>query len=247
MPDRHRHDEFIWALIFSLIINLLFVFALLTQRHVEKSSGPQPFVVSIAASRRALSEQSSAIPGPIMPVSAKRKKPLEPPPIFQPQNSRVAPVLPAPDNEREAMISPMTAPEQTETETAQPALAPTGESPAATTGKETAAGLSIWGDKIAGDHYTAAEYLAGEKPPYPIRADRNGWEGTVLLTLSINTKGEVEKVGIAKSSGYALLDQQARASVRTWRFNPARRNGIAVNETVQLPVIFRPARPKYTQ
>ena len=125
-----------------------------------------------------------------------------------------------------------------------PALDTTGENAASTITKETAAGLSIFGDKMAGDHYTAPEYLDGEKPSYPKRAERNGWEGTVLLNLWINANGEVEKVGIAKTSGYELLDQQARASVVAWRFKPARRNGIAIAIAVQQPIIFRPTLPK---
>ncbi|MDO9081372.1 MAG: energy transducer TonB [Desulfuromonadales bacterium] len=117
----------------------------------------------------------------------------------------------------------------------------------ATPGKEISGGLSIFRDKTARDNYTAAEYLVGEKPPYPKQAERNGWAGTVLLNLSINAKGEVEKVGIAKSSGYKLLDQQARQSVSAWRFKPARRNGYAIAVTVQQPIIFRPTPPEKVQ
>lgn len=240
MPDRHRHEEFIWALIFSLIINLLFVFALLAQRYGQKTPGLQPFVVSIATNHQALPSQSRAIPGPIaIPVAAKSKKTLEPPLTLRPQSSSVDPVLPVRDNEVK-----VTATEMAGAETVLPSLAPAGESNAAAIDKEIAAGLSIWGDKRAGDHYTAPEYLAGEKPPYPKRAERNGWEGTVLLTLLINANGEVEKVGIAKTSGYELLDQQARKSVSAWRFKPARRHGIAITETVQQPIIFRPPLPE---
>jgi protein TonB len=114
-------------------------------------------------------------------------------------------------------------------------------------GKEISGGLSIFGDKTARDNYTAPEYLVGEKPPYPKQAERNGWAGTVLLNLLINAKGEVEKVGIAKSSGYKLLDQQACQSVGAWRFKPARRNGHAIAVTVQQPIIFRPTPPEKVQ
>lgn len=247
MSDRHRHDEFIWALVFSLLVNLLFVLALLAQRSVAKSSGVQPFVVTITASHRALAKQSLAIPGPtVIPAPAKSHKVPEPPPTFQPQSSSIAPLLPVPDNEGEAAISPVTAPERAEEETALPVVAPAGESPAATTDKETADGRSIGGDKIAEGYYTAAEYLAGEKPPYPKRAARNGWEGTVLLTLLININGEVGKVGIAKSSGYELLDRQACASVGAWRFKPARRNGSAIAVTILQPITFGPILPENT-
>lgn len=245
MPHRQRHDEFIWALIFSLIVNLFFIFALLAQRYVAKSPGLQPFVVSIAVSRQTLPQQSHANPGPtaILPP-AKTKKMLIPPRPLRAQSASLGPPQPAQENRGEATISPMTAPESTRTATALPSLPTATES--ATTGiaKETAGDLSIWGDKIAGEHYTAPEYLGGEKPPYPKRAERHGWAGTVLLNLWINAKGEVEKVEIAKTSGYELLDSQARASVGAWRFKPARRNGIAIAVAVQQPIIFRPTLSK---
>lgn len=239
MPDRQRHDEFIWALIFSLIINLLFIFALLAQRYVDKSPGLQPFVVSIAASQ-SLPGHSSAIPGPtVIQTPTKINKVVKSPPALQPQSASIAPTLPTKDSDKTS-ISPAAT---TEID-ALPALGTAGENSTSATTKETAAGLSIFGDKMAGDHYTAPEYLGGEKPAYPKRAERNGWEGTVLLNIWINANGEVEKVGIAKTSGYELLDQQARASVVAWRFKPARRNGIAIAVTVQQPIIFRPTLPK---
>ena len=242
MPDRHRHDEFIWALIFSLIINFLFVFALLTQRYVKKSP-LQPFIVSIAARHQALPAESPAIPAPdTIPVAVEKRAPA-PPPTLRPQNKSVEPVLPARANDEEATLSPMTTAARTGPEIALSSLTTAGESAPATLGKEISDGLSIFEDKSAGDNYTAPEYLVGEKPPYPKWAERNGWEGTVLLTLSIDANGEVQKLEIAKSSGYELLDQQARKSVSAWRFKPARRNGMTIAVTVQQPVIFRSTPP----
>ena len=242
MPDRHRHDEFIWALIFSLLINLLFVFALLAPRSGDKSPGLQPLVISVTARHQQFPKQTSAIAGPsAMPARAKTEKTLDPPPIFRPQSASIDPALPARNSAAEAASRPLPTPPLTATVLSP--LAPAGESATATvakeTAQETAAGLSIGGDKMAEDHYTAAEYLDGEKPPYPKRAERNGWEGTVLLRLAITATGAVEKVEIAKTSGYELLDQQARASVSAWRFKPARRNGLAIAVTVQQPILFR--------
>jgi len=243
VPDRLRHDEFIWALICSIIINLLFVFALLAQRNDAKSLGLQPFVVSIAANRQTLANQSHANPDPnALQSPAKTQKTIKSPPTLQVQSTSVDSTRPA--EESEAITSPATAPDRAGTQIAPPSLATAGANATAAIAKESEAGLSIWGDKITGDHYTAPEYLGGEKPPYPKRAERNGWEGTVVLNLSINANGEVEKVGIAKTSGYELLDQQARASVSAWRFKPARRNGIAIAVAVQQPIIFRPTLPK---
>ena len=250
MSDRHRHDEFIWALILSLIINLLFVFTLMGQRSVEKSPNHQPFVVSITPSQRVLPGDSPAtLHAKAVPVQTKRKKTAQPLTTIPAQNPGANPALSTQNNDEEATISPAMEITTwiTSAETDLTPLTTTGEGATATIGKETAGGLSIFEDKTAGGNYTAPEYLVGEKPPYPKQAERNGWAGTVLLTLSINANGEVEKVGIAKTSGYDLLDHQARQCVGTWRFKPARRNGMAVAVTVQQPVIFRPTPPEKVQ
>ena len=246
MPNRQRHDEFIWALIFSLIINLLFIVALVGQSYLKKSSGSQPFVVSLAASQAILPGQSSArVSADALSLPAQKKITTKTPPALQPQSISADPLLPTGDNPEEGTINPASAAVSAGDESAPPRSAATGTDSTATGGKESADAVSIFGDKITGDNYTAAEYLTGEKPPYPKRAERNGWEGTVLLTLLINTDGEVEKVGIAKTSGYELLDRQACESVGAWRFQPARRNGIAIATTVQQPIIFRPTpRPE---
>ncbi|MDZ4185642.1 MAG: energy transducer TonB [Desulfuromonadales bacterium] len=248
MPDRHRHDGFIWALILSLIINLLCVFALLAQRERVKSLGFQPFIVSIALNQQVQSGEHTVSNGaPPLPPPAKRKKRVETPTTLPPLHKNVQLALPTTDSQGERPLPPKSGTETAGAESDLSPLTTEGESVDATPGKEISGGLSIFGDKTVRDYYTAPEYLVGEKPPYPKQAERNGWAGTVLLNLSINAKGEVEKVGIAKSSGYKLLDQQACQSVGAWRFKPARRNGHAIAVTVQQPIIFRPTPPKKVQ
>jgi protein TonB len=45
---------------------------------------------------------------------------------------------------------------------------------------------------------------------------------------------------VLKSSGYDMLDQSALETVRArWRFIPARRDGVPVADTVQVPIRFR--------
>lgn len=243
MADRQRHDGFIWALILSLIINLLFVFALLIQRDGTRTSGFRPFVVSIALNPQGRNnEHTLSINAPPLPPPAKSNKMLEPPTTLPPPPQNVQSALPPTDSPVETTPHPEAGDDAAGTETG---LSAAGKSAGATKAEEINGGLSIFGDKTAGDNYTAPEYLVGEKPPYPKQAERKGWAGTVILNLSINAKGEVEQVGIAKSSGYRLLDQQARQSVGAWRFKPARRNGIATAVTVQQPIIFRsiPSEP----
>jgi len=49
---------------------------------------------------------------------------------------------------------------------------------------------------------------------YPLLARRRGWEGIVKLGMHIDATGRLSRVRILHSSGYALLDQAARKSLR---------------------------------
>jgi len=71
-------------------------------------------------------------------------------------------------------------------------------------------------------------------PVYPIEAERAGWEGEVVLRLSCE-KGKVTGAVVEKSSGYASLDESARAAATNWRF-PAERVGAEATITVQFQI-----------
>jgi protein TonB len=239
VPDRHRHDEFLRALIFSLIINLVVVFALVTQ-HRNNRPGPAPaFFVSIAAERPAFPRATSAKVRAI--TVAKPAKVIitrDPRPVLSSPDTSAHPLLPPPAIAEEALFTPVV-PSAGEKTGAGLSLS-AGAREIATT--EPATGKA-GGTPLAGGTYTAPQRVAGEDPVYPPWAERRGWEGRVLLTISINLNGEVEKVGIVETSGYELLDRQAQEAVAAWRFRPARRNGIAVAETVHLPIIYRRTTP----
>ena len=76
-------------------------------------------------------------------------------------------------------------------------------------------------------------------PRYPEQARRLGWEGRVLLRIWINQQGTVTQVEVEETSGYSLLDAAAVSSVRTWRVQPAQRNGQPVAGSWLLPIRFR--------
>ncbi len=76
------------------------------------------------------------------------------------------------------------------------------------------------------------------EPVYPEEMRRQQIGGTVLLRVTISADGAAEDVTLAKTSGYKALDESALEAVRTWRFEPARRNKIAVRYTVKLPITF---------
>lgn len=75
-------------------------------------------------------------------------------------------------------------------------------------------------------------------PPYPRDAYSHGQQGRVLLEVRVGADGHVETIRISKSSGVPSLDQAALQTVRSWRFQPARRGGEAVGFTITVPVRF---------
>ena len=99
------------------------------------------------------------------------------------------------------------------------------------------------GDAYAGDgsgSWSAhVEYGRNPVPIYPIEARRRAQQGNVLLRVEVGVDGLVERVEIAQSSGFDLLDESAIETVRTrWRFVPARRDGIAVSSWCEVPIRF---------
>jgi protein TonB len=65
-------------------------------------------------------------------------------------------------------------------------------------------------------------------------------EGTVVLRVVVAADGRPTSVSVLQSSGHEVLDTSALETVRTrWRFVPARRNGIAIEDSVQVPIRFR--------
>lgn len=83
-----------------------------------------------------------------------------------------------------------------------------------------------------------ADYLHNPKPVYPAMARRNGEEGKVQLKVRVSAQGAALDVAIAKSSGFARLDDAAADAVRRWRFVPARRGDETVESSVVVPITF---------
>jgi len=75
------------------------------------------------------------------------------------------------------------------------------------------------------------------KPPayYPPAARAAGWQGLVLMELTILASGEVQSARLVRGSGHDLLDETALAWGRRWRFATAPRDW-----SVRLPYRFDP-------
>ena len=77
-------------------------------------------------------------------------------------------------------------------------------------------------------------------PTYPREALRRGESGEVRLRVHVGVDGVPASIDLVRGSGSRSLDRAATEAVRKWRFNPARRNGQAVEGTVEIPVAFTP-------
>lgn len=76
-------------------------------------------------------------------------------------------------------------------------------------------------------------------PKYPYIARKKGWEGTVEIEAVISPDGDVQVARVYKSSGFQVLDDQALKTVRSWRFDSARRGSLAIQSTIIIPVHFQ--------
>ena len=81
-------------------------------------------------------------------------------------------------------------------------------------------------------------YLKNPPPEYPRLARRRGYEGTVILEVFVDRKGEVSSLRVLKSSGHDILDAAALRSVRGWLFEPGMRGDEKVETKVRIPVRF---------
>ncbi|KJV10805.1 hypothetical protein VZ95_02475, partial [Elstera litoralis] len=89
----------------------------------------------------------------------------------------------------------------------------------------------------AGD-YRAAFREPPTKPTYPPRAAALDQQGEALVRVRVGPDGDQEEVLLWRSSGFELLDRAALATVRRWRFEPYRRDGVAFAAWVQVPIRF---------
>ncbi|HLP99000.1 MAG TPA: energy transducer TonB [Sideroxyarcus sp.] len=83
-----------------------------------------------------------------------------------------------------------------------------------------------------------ADYLNNPRPPYPAVARRMGYHGKVVLNVEVLAEGKAGEVKLHQSSGFAILDNAALQTVKSWRFTPARRFGQPVTQWFLVPIKF---------
>lgn len=85
------------------------------------------------------------------------------------------------------------------------------------------------------------QMISAKPPRYPIEARRKRQQGTVVLAITLGLDGRVANIAIARSSGFASLDDAARDAVRRWRWAPTIRDGapVMVRGVVEIPFVLQ--------
>lgn len=99
-------------------------------------------------------------------------------------------------------------------------------------------GVGVTGMTPSRGSITPASILAKPEPEYSEDARKAKLQGTVILRIVIDTRGQAQNIVIAHSLGLGL-DEKAVEAVRRWRFRPASQNGRPVPQPAIVEVNFR--------
>jgi len=221
-PNKRR------MLLLYVVLGHALLFGLLAMQRANTAPKPLEIELSLAAAEPTQTLQPLVAKPTLAPMLAPIPK-LTPAPMGKPVS--VAPaVLPAPaalstpaPSSPAAPSAPTAVPTQSNTESAQSIVALKAAIP------QTAATVLPNADTA---------YLTNPKPGYPPLSRRLGEQGVVMLSVLVGEGGDVQKLEVAKSSGYTRLDEAASRAVQNWRFAPGKRAGIAQTMWVKVPISF---------
>lgn len=89
-----------------------------------------------------------------------------------------------------------------------------------------------------GGGVSAPRAIFAPDPEYSEEARKAKYQGTVVLYMIVGPDGRARDIRVMRSVGMGL-DEKAIEAVRTWRFDPARRDGQAVAVQINVEVSFR--------
>lgn len=178
-------------------------------------------LLSFEPARRALLEVAPIVVDLIVPPPVERPRPAPPTELPRPrpvakrvEQPVAAPVLAAPVEAPSPIVAPPPPP---------PVPAPEAE-PAPV---------------LVTQPIFNADYLDNPAPPYPATSRRAGEQGRVLLRVLVGAAGRADDIQLRASSGFARLDDAARATVARWKFVPAKRGAEPIAAWVLIPISFR--------
>jgi periplasmic protein TonB len=74
-------------------------------------------------------------------------------------------------------------------------------------------------------------------PDYPASMKQDGIKGSVVVEFVVNTEGHVVQAEVIRSTHREFVEPALRA-VRSWQFEPGKRNGVAVRFRMAVPIEF---------
>lgn len=77
------------------------------------------------------------------------------------------------------------------------------------------------------------------RPPYPPAAFMARIEGRVIVKVHVMADGKPAEVQLLQTSGSAQLDKSALDTLAKWELQPARKNGEAIDQWIEIPIHFR--------
>lgn len=81
--------------------------------------------------------------------------------------------------------------------------------------------------------------LATVPPAYPLRANRLGIQGRVLVGFTVTPEGGVVDVKILEAEPKGIFEKAAINCVSQWRFKPGTVDGIPVSARAEVPITFQ--------
>ena len=82
--------------------------------------------------------------------------------------------------------------------------------------------------------------ISGDSAAYPERARQMKLRGSVLVALIVDENGLPTDLQVVESAG-PILDEVVLKAVRTWRFEPARKDGVRVKVRWQVRQTYKTA------
>ena len=89
---------------------------------------------------------------------------------------------------------------------------------------------AIPGPTFAGPTEGDAMPIVRVNPKFPIKAARDGIEGWVTLSFTIDEIGKVTDVQILDASPKRVFDQEAKKALKKWKYKPKVKDGKAIKQ-----------------
>ena len=88
----------------------------------------------------------------------------------------------------------------------------------------------------AGSQNRPMQLVSGAGPVYPVAAKAEGMEGNVVVRYGVSIDGRVINARIDSAEPAGMFEDAAITAVRSWRYNPALRDGepVAVENVISV-------------